>query len=164
MISKNNPLVAEHHQDNKIYQFKYWDVDSFDDLELEKIRQVYAVCFYQGKIYIVLNGALNKWGLVGGTREQGETVEETLIREVKEESNTKVLSWKPIGVQQVIEEDGSTYYQLRVMCVVEPMGDFLADPAGSVTEIKLINPKEYRNYFDWGEIGENIIPRAISFI
>lgn len=50
------------------------------------------------------------------------------------------------------------------MCVVKPMGDFLADPAGSVTEIKLIDPKEYRNYFDWGEIGDNIIQRAISFI
>jgi hypothetical protein len=38
----------------------------------------------------------------------------------------------------------------------------LPDPAGGVTEIKLIEPAEYRKYFDWGEIGERIVSRAME--
>jgi hypothetical protein len=45
---------------------------------------------------------------------------------------------------------------------VKPYGDFISDPDGSITEIKLIDPKEYKQYFDWGEIGERIIERAIE--
>lgn len=103
VITKDKPLATQYYRDGKVFQFKYWDTDSFDDLELEKIRQIYGVCFYQDKMVVVLNGKAGTWGLVGGTREEGESVEETLVREVKEESNTEVLSWKPVGVQQVTE-------------------------------------------------------------
>jgi len=33
-----------------------------------------------------------------------------------------------------------------------------------VTEIKLIDPKDYKQYFDWGEIGERIIERALELL
>ena len=161
MISKVNPLTAEYRHDDKIFQLRYWDVASFNDLELEKIRQIYGVCFYSGKMVVVLNGKNGTWGLVGGTREIGEAIEETLVREIKEESNTKVLSWKPVGVQQVTDPDGKIYYQLRAMCLVEPIADFKIDPAGTITEVRLIDPKEYKIFFDWGEVGENIIHRAL---
>lgn len=164
MISKENPLTAEYHRDGKTFQFKYWEVNSFDDLELEKIKQIYGVCLCSGKMVVVLNGKAGTWGLVGGTREQGESVEETLIREIREESNTKVLAWKPVGVQQVTDPDGNVYYQLRAMCLVESLGDFEVDPAGTIIELKMIDPKEYKNYFDWGEIGENIIQRALLLL
>ncbi len=31
-----------------------------------------------------------------------------------------------------------------------------------VTEIKLIDPKDYKQYFDWGEIGDRLIDRAMQ--
>lgn len=80
MIFKNNPLTTQYHQDGKVFQFKYWDADSFDDLELEKIRQVYGICYCSSKMVVVLNGKTGTWELVGG---DGETIEETLIREIK---------------------------------------------------------------------------------
>ncbi|PIP55679.1 MAG: hypothetical protein COX06_01985 [Candidatus Zambryskibacteria bacterium CG22_combo_CG10-13_8_21_14_all_42_17] len=54
--------------------------------------------------------------------------------------------------------------QTRSFCIVEPYGDFVADAdaEGDVTEIKLIDPKDYKQYFDWGEIGESIIKRVIE--
>ena len=47
-------------------------------------------------------------------------------------------------------------------CIVEPYGDFVADPDGDITEIKLIDPWDYKKYFDWGIIGEHIMKRAMD--
>ena len=59
--------------------------------------------------------------------------------------------------------NGKVVFQRRYCAIVEPIGKFEKDPAGSVTEIKLIDPKDYKRYFDWGEIGDRIINRALCF-
>jgi 8-oxo-dGTP pyrophosphatase MutT (NUDIX family) len=145
------------------YRLESRDADSFDDLEYSKCRQVYGVCFCGGKMVIGFGGQKQGWGLIGGTAEDGETFEQTLTREIWEESNMKVLACLPIGYQKVIDpRDDSHIYQLRYACTVEPLGPFVADPAGGVTEIKLIEPTAYRKYFDGGEIGERIVARALE--
>lgn len=145
------------------YIFEYSDADSFDDLDLSKCRQTYGVCFYGEKIIIGYGGAKKNWGLIGGTIEKGETLEQTLRREIQEESNMEIISFLPIGVQKVTDtRDKSFFYQLRYVCVVEPYGPFITDPAGSITEIKFIDPEEYKQYFDWGSIGDRIMTRALE--
>jgi 8-oxo-dGTP pyrophosphatase MutT (NUDIX family) len=145
------------------YIFEYSDADSFGHLDYSKCRQAYGVCFSGDEIIIGYGGHKNMWGLIGGTIEEGETFEQTLAREIQEESNMEVLSCKPIGYQKMIDtRDESFVYQLRYACTVRPYGPFVEDPAGSVTEIKLIDPKEYKKYFDWGQIGERIIQRALE--
>ena len=142
---------------------KYFELDSFSSLPYEKCQQVYGVCFYKDKMVIVLGeGTEGGWGLVGGHIEAGETFEETLRREVQEETNMRVLRSAPVGAQEVTAPDGNSVFQLRYCAIVEPIGKFKKDPAGSVTKIKLINPDDYRKYFDWGEIGERIIQRAVE--
>ncbi len=147
--------------DGSVVQVIYNDADSFESLDKSKATQVYGVCFSGGKMLVVLNGKRKSWCLVGGTIEPGESFEECLKREVEEESNMKVLSCAPIGYQAVIMGE-STIYQLRFACTIEPIGPFAADPAGSITEIKLIDPLLYKEFFDWGEIGERIIARALE--
>jgi ADP-ribose pyrophosphatase YjhB (NUDIX family) len=145
------------------YIVEYSDADSFDHLPIELCAQSYGVCFYGDKMVIGYGGQKQDWGLIGGSVEPGESMEETLAREIKEESNMKVLSSKPIGYQKVTDtRDSNVIYQLRYVCAVEPYGDFVSDPDGGITEIKLINPKDYKQYFDWGEIGERIISRAVN--
>lgn len=145
------------------YFVEYSDSDSFDDLDKSKCTQTYGVCFCDDKIVVAHNGHKGTWGLVGGTIEKGETFEQTLKREIQEESNTEVLYFKPIGYQKVTDtRDNSEIYQLRFLCIVRPYGPFVGDPAGAVTDIKLIDPKDYKQYFDWGEIGERIIERALE--
>ncbi|MDR3558499.1 MAG: hypothetical protein P4L61_03135 [Candidatus Pacebacteria bacterium] len=39
----------------------------------------------------------------------------------------------------------------------------MSDPDHEITEIQLINPKDYKNYFDWGEIGDRIMSQALKF-
>jgi 8-oxo-dGTP pyrophosphatase MutT (NUDIX family) len=142
-----------------VAQVVYDDCDSFDHLLSKNVTQVYAVSFLDDKMLVVHNK--HAWGLVGGGLEPNETYEECLKREIKEESNMRVLSFAPIGAQEV-QFDGKIIYQLRYACIIQPYGDFVSDPDGDVSEIKLIDPKDYRQYFDWGEVGERIVQRAIE--
>src|SRR3990167_10027076 len=113
--------------------------------------QVLDYVYYEKKKY---------WTPPGGGIEKGETYVEALIREVKEETNMKVLHQELIGFIDVYETD-RTIRQTRSFCVVEPYGDFVSDPDdGEITEIKLIDPKDYKKYFDWGAIGDRIVERA----
>ena len=41
-------------------------------------------------------------------------------------------------------------------------GPFVSDPAGTISEIKLIDPKDYKQYFDWKSIGDRIMERALE--
>ncbi len=137
------------------------DCDSFADLPKEKLQQAYGVCFCSGKLVLTRSiPGKDRWNIVGGHIEKGETPDLALAREVQEEANMRVLKQVPIGYQEVFNPDGTTDFQLRSFCLVEPIGKFEKDPAGSVTEIKLINPKDYKKYFDWGKIGDRIMERA----
>ena len=147
--------------DGKEYKLVWKDGDSFDEIKDKDLQQSYGVCFYDSKLVIGGNGN-NKWGLIGGHIEKGETPETALVREVQEEANMKVLKQTPIGYQVVIKPDGTSDFQLRSVCFVEPIGEFVSDPAGSVTEIKLIDPKDYNKYFNWGKIGDRIMERAME--
>jgi ADP-ribose pyrophosphatase YjhB (NUDIX family) len=153
-------------KENYVYLSKnidlvYKDADSFDNLPYEKCQQVYGACFCNGKLVIGFGGRKNDWGLIGGTVEPGEKFEETLEREIQEESNMQVVECWPIGYQHIINED---IYQLRYACAVKSLGEFTGDPAEGIKEIKLIDPNEYKKYFDWGKIGDRIITRAIEII
>jgi 8-oxo-dGTP pyrophosphatase MutT (NUDIX family) len=146
------------------YIFEYSDTDSFNEIETTgRCKQTYAVCFCDNQMVIGYGGAKKSWGLIGGTIEKGETLEQTLRREIQEESNMEILSFKPIGYQKVIDiRDNSFIYQLRYVAIVKPFGPFISDPADAITEIKLIDPKDYKKYFDWGDIGDRIIGRALE--
>lgn len=145
------------------YIFEYSDADSFDRLDVSLCTQVYAVCFSGDQMIIGYGGKKQNWGLIGGTIEAGETFEQTLKREIAEESNMEVLSCLPLGYQKVIDtRDHSFIYQLRYVCTVRSYGLFVADPAGGITEIKLIEPAMYKIFFDWGKIGERMIARALD--
>lgn len=139
----------------------YEDADSFESLLSKEVTQVYGICFYNDKLLVVYNKKKDFWTPVGGSIERGETFEECLKREVQEESNMEVLFCTPIGYQEV-RFDGRTFNQIRYACLVEPYGDFISDPYGDVTEIKLVDSKDYKQYFDWGEVGDRIMERALE--
>jgi len=157
-------IITETHttKSGKRCTFEYRDADSFSDLEYKKCRQVYGVSFYGEKMVIAFNGRKKTWGLLGGKIDPGETFEQTLAREVREESNMNVLSGLPIGYQKAVKPDDSFVYQLRYVCAVEPFGPFVSDPDGGIAEIKLIEPADYSKYFDWGKIGERLVTRALE--
>ncbi len=139
----------------------YSESDPLNDLEDKILNVVHAFCFYKDQMVLVLHPK-SGWMPPGGSIESGETYEEAVIREVKEETNMKVITQKLIGFQDVYEPD-RIVRQTRSFCIVEKYGEFVSDPDGEIMEIKLIDPKDYKKYFDWGEIGDRIMNRAIEF-
>lgn len=139
----------------------YRDIDSLNELKGEKIKGVHAYCFCGDKLVIVYEEAKGRWSPPGGAVEPGETIEEATTREVLEETNMRVLKQKIIGYLEAFEPERTL--QTRSICIVEPIGPFVADsdPEGDVTEIKLIDPSDIKQYFDWGEDGDRILERAL---
>ena len=125
------------------------------------MQGVHAYCFCDGKLVIVYSDEKGYWTPPGGGIEEGESVEEAIMREVAEETNMRVLTQVPISLL-TISESKKLIHQARVACIVEPVGPFVSDPDGEVTEIKLIDPLEVANYFDWGRGGVRQIERALE--
>ena len=142
---------------------EYRDIDSTSDLDDRKVHGVHAFCFSGDKLVIVYSAAKGYWTPPGGGVEQGETVEDAVTREVQEETNMRVLKQRPIGTLQIFESDFPKF-QIRSVCIVEPIGPFVADPDldEGVTEIRLINPTDTKQYFDWGIVGDHLMKRALE--
>lgn len=71
---------------------------------------VSAVIIQDGKILLVKRGVEpNKdlWSLPGGSIEPGETIDEALVREVREETHLNVIPGDLAAVHEVIKKDGS---------------------------------------------------------
>jgi len=144
----------------QVLKIVYSEGDPLVDIYGKTLQGVHAFCFYGDKLVLVKHPK-SGWMPPGGGIEEVETYEEAVTREVKEETNMKVVFQKLIGYQDIYEPE-RIVRQTRSFCVVEPHGDFISDPDGEIIEIKLINPEEYKNYFDWGEIGERIIERSLE--
>jgi ADP-ribose pyrophosphatase YjhB (NUDIX family) len=139
----------------------YNDISSELDLGGKKIQGVHAYCFYGDKLVLVYSDSKGCWTPPGGRIEADEDVWAAVRREVKEEANMNVLKQCFIGCQDIAGPDG-VVSQVRSVCIVEPCGPFVSDPDGEVTKIASVDPKDYKKYFDWGEIGDHIMRRALE--
>ena len=139
----------------------YHEDDPLKNLDGKVLQGVHAYCFCNDKLVIVYAEAKKYWTPPGGGIELGETYEQAIVREVKEETNMKVISQKLIGYQDIYEND-RVVRQTRSVCIVEPISEFKSDPDDDITEIKLINPSDYKKYFDWGVIGDRIMEQALE--
>lgn len=139
----------------------YNDINSERDLGDKKIQGVHAYCFCENKLVLVYDEKKQSWTPPGGGIEAGESAHDAVIREVKEESNMNVIKHRFIGCQDITEPE-RVVSQTRSVCIVEPFGPFTSDPDGDITKIELIDPADFKKYFDWGEIGDHIMQRALE--
>ncbi len=140
----------------------YVHADAFDEIPDGLILKVHAVCFWNGKLLLVNHSEWNIWGLPGGTREQGESIEQAMKREIQEETNCEVLDYRPISYQKVLTPDGNAHYRLQYICNVAPLGEFISDPAGNVRKILWINPGDYGRYVEDKGLRKTVFQRALS--
>jgi 8-oxo-dGTP diphosphatase len=145
----------------QVLHLTYRDVESEKELGDKKISGVRAYCFYQDKLVVVYGAEKGYWTPPGGGVEEGESTREAVIREVKEETNMRVLKQKLFGYQDVFEPE-RVVTETRSVCLVEPYGPFTHDPDGDITELKLIDPSECKTYFDWGAVGDRLMQRALE--
>jgi ADP-ribose pyrophosphatase YjhB (NUDIX family) len=129
-------------------QFIWHEASSYKGLH--PIIQVSGVCFdNQGRVLLMrqTNEAGKLWNIPGGHPEVGETPDQTLIREVYEETTVKVGVHAMIGYQEVIETDKPTVYQLRYAAIIERVDPQQIDPAkGTIHERIFIPTYEVMNY------------------
>lgn len=137
----------------------YEESEDFSTLPQNKIKSVCAYCYFNGQIILVKN--VGRWEPVAGHIEEGETPDQALVREIKEEANMKVLKYFPLGFQYTYEVD---IYQTLYFCTVEPYGPFVSDPDGEVTEIKHVRPEDISENIEWKDIDELIVRKCKQII
>jgi ADP-ribose pyrophosphatase YjhB (NUDIX family) len=140
-------------------------IESEYDFHNKQIKDARAYCFCDDKFVIVWSK--DHWNTPGGALEKDETPKDAVIREVLEETNMEVIKQCFIFIQSYLfvenlESDYKPAHQTVSVCIVKSKGDFQSDPDGDITEIKLIDPKDYKQYLDWGERGDILMQRALD--
>lgn len=150
----------------KIWDIIQYDINSLDELKhLDEnlIEKVHAVCLFEDRSVIVYHPQTKSWGIPGGTREKGASLEETLIREIQEETNCEVLKIVPTSYQLFIDQDGIIgSYRVQFFCKVKPLGEFESDTAGNITKIEWVNPYDLLDYIEKKDYRQAIVQRVID--
>jgi len=124
----------------------------------------------RGEVHVVICGQLShngwSWGLPKGTPEPGETLEETAIREVTEETGLKVALEEPIDSIQywfVRPDDGVKCHKTVHFYLMNAVGGSISDHDHEFDEVRWSHGEEslrtltYKNEID-------ILDKAIEMV
>lgn len=86
------------------------------------------------------------WSLPGGSVELGETVEEALQREIREETSLKAESLRFLGYADAIERDSDGGIQLHyiILYFEATVQDDTAQPGDDAADVRWMSPEEAR--------------------
>jgi 8-oxo-dGTP diphosphatase len=80
------------------------------------------------------------WALPGGRSEPGEGVEQTVVRETREETGLEVKIVRKVGEYHEVGEQGGYEYDYHASCfIVKKVGGELREQKSEVAEIRLFN-------------------------
>lgn len=144
----------------KLFHINWYDIVN-DNLPNIPWQQVYVVGDINGMAPVVHYGNGDADNLPGGKTEPGETVEQTLVREVDEEIKAKVVFWQPLGYQEVIDSDNKKSYQLRVYAKLVIEEEFINDPGGSVSGYSLVPIRDLNQHIKWGNVGDRLVDMVL---
>lgn len=113
-------------------------------------QQVYTIGNLDGQVPLITSLTCEKeFNLPGGRTEPGETIEQTIAREMIEECNMRVIEWQPLGYQHLTKPDGKQIFQFRVYAKLEKIGELVNDPGSGVI-------KKYHGLFKPGQLANKI--------
>ncbi len=144
-----------------------YNIEWFENVDFSNIgniKQAYGILFNrEGKLLII--NTVGNWQLPGGKPENGETWEETAIRESIEEADVEIEDVIPLGFQKVSEikdnKELPFFHQIRFVANIKKLNRSSVDPAtGKVPKRKFIRPEEFLNYCPWGKVGQHIVDLA----
>jgi len=83
------------------------------------------------------------WALPGGKAELGETVEQTIVREVKEETGLNIAIISKVGEYHELGVQGGVEYDYYPACfLVKTVGGKIKNQESEIQEIKLFSLNE----------------------
>lgn len=127
-------------------------------------QQVYAIGNLDGQVPLITSLTCEKeFNLPGGHTEPGETIEQTIAREMIEECNMRVIEWQPLGYQHLTEPDDKQIFQFRVYAKLEKIGEFVNDPGCGVIKNTMVNLSQVNSLIKYGEIGERMVKLAKKY-
>jgi 8-oxo-dGTP diphosphatase len=104
------------------------------------------ISYPESKILLIKRNTIpfkGYWALPGGRMDPGETVEQTIVREVKEETGLDIIILSKVGeyVEKGIKDD--VEYEYYPTCfVVKPVGGEIKKQESEIQEIQLFNLNE----------------------
>ena len=131
----------------------------------ELVTQALGLCFTADGLVVMVTWDGRQWTFPGGTVEDGETVEQALVREVAEEACARVVRCQYLASQHVadpLNPDGApSYYQSRWWARVE------LDPWQPQDEMiarRLITPDQVLDTLSWQrkEIAHRLLQLALD--
>lgn len=134
------------------YLCEYFDAQNFS--KIAPITQVQALCMLATGEFVVYKDTNGNYGLPGGTVELGETLDETLFRELKEEASVKPTHYGPLlylKLTELSQKPEVVTYQVRYWAVVEPLEQAVHDPAGKAIERVIVQEENLINLLGWGK-------------
>jgi ADP-ribose pyrophosphatase YjhB (NUDIX family) len=101
----------------------------------------------QGRILLHRRRDNQRWSIPGGRMEVGETIAQTAVREVEEETGLKVRPERLVGIysnpDHVVEYgDGEIRQQFSVCFACRPVGGQLATTTEESLEVRFFTPAE----------------------
>jgi ADP-ribose pyrophosphatase YjhB (NUDIX family) len=96
---------------------------------------------------------LGEWAIPGGAQALGETVFETAIREVLEETGLVV---RPTGIVTtidsiVLDPEGRVQFHYTLVEVSAEFASGEARPASDVTDLRWVAPEQVADFVEWSE-------------
>ncbi len=125
-----------------------------------EVRQVYGFIFnFDGRILLLEDQG--EYNLPGGKSERGESLAETLIREVLEEVQITITSSIYLGYQFISTEE--EFAQVRLVAWIDKILQATPDPStGRQYKRLLVPPIQVSELLKWGESGDQQIASAIA--
>lgn len=158
LVNKHLALKTSFEYRGETINCDWYEVTNISELPDVEWEQVYAIGNVGGKVPVVHYADSDVRNLPGGKFDElGDTIDRVLDREMKEELNMRVLSWRVIGYQFLSNPKFGDAYQLRVYAELEPIGKFVSDPGGGVVGHSLVPIEELNSYIQYGDVGERIV-------
>ena len=148
-------------------QYLYTWIEGDDLTQFKPYSLVHSICF-NGEVHVLIQNENGVWRFQGGGPENNETFQETVTREMTQETGIIPKGIHLFGAFKVRgplnDQNENDFFQVCTVSVVDRTVIRTPDPEdGTIDEIRFVKPDEANFYVNWGEHGRQMLRAAIKY-